>query len=162
MKRFVSVILATALCCMLVSAAWAEAGTDDEIIAKMPEPGWVLDSVNGAVWQDDRASLEVFLEDVDNYKVLITWSSSEWETDEWVYACEYDAETQTLKARYAVHDSIVYDDAGNEERTNVYEKDSDAVFALDGEGRVELKNAGDTALEGLTFDFAGFPESGEQ
>ena len=123
----------------------------EAIIAKMPEPGWVLDSVNGAVWQDDRASLEVFLEDVDNYKVLITWSSSAWETTEWVYACDYDAETQTLKARYVVCDDLVYDDAGNDERTNVYEKDSEAVFSLDEEGKLVLRNAGDEALEGKTF-----------
>ncbi len=128
-------------------------GEDDEnITAQLPEPGWVLDSVNGAVWQDDRASLEVFLEDVDNYKVMISWAGSAWEQTEWVYACDYDAETQTLKARCVVCDSVVYDDAGNETRTNLYEKDSsDALFSLNEEGKVLLQNVGDEQLEGKTF-----------
>ena len=129
----------------------------EEIVARMPDPGWVLDSVNGAVWQDDRASLEVFLEDTDNYKVLILWGSSAWESEEWVYACDYDAATQTLNARYQICDHLVYDDAGEETRTNVYEKDSTAVFALNGEGKLVLTNAGDDALEGKTFECIGVP-----
>ena len=152
-KKLISVLLALVLCGALFPAAAEDASPDgtEDIIAKMPEPGWVLDSVNGAIWQDDRASLEVFLEDVDNYKVDINWGSSAWETAEWVYACDYDAETQTLKARYVVCDHLVYDEAGNETRTNEYEKDSEAVFSLDEEGRIVLQNAGDDSLEGKTF-----------
>lgn len=156
MKKLVSLLLILALCCLLVPAlgeAGAESAADDEeIIAKLPEPGWVLDSVYGAVWLDDRASLEVFLEDVDNYKVLISWGSSAWECTEWVYACDYDAETQTLKARNVICDNLVYDEAGNETRTNVYEKDSEAVFSLNEEGKILLQNAGDDALEGKVFE----------
>ncbi len=131
---------------------------DPEIIAKLPEPGWVLDSVNGALWQDDRASLELFLEDTDNYKVLISWGSSAWETREWVYACDYEAETQTLHARYLICDDVVYDEAGNESRTNVFEGDSEAVFSLNEEGKILLENAGDEQLEGKTFEKIGFRE----
>ena len=74
-KKLISVLLALVLCGALFPAAAEDASPDgtEDIIAKMPEPGWVLDSVNGAIWQDDRASLEVFLEDVDNYKVDINW-----------------------------------------------------------------------------------------
>lgn len=130
----------------------------NDIIAKLPEAGWVLDAVNGAVWMDDRASLSVFLEDVDNYKVQILWGSSAWESTEWVYACDYDAETQTLKARYVVCDNLVFDDAGNDERTNVFEKESDAVFSLDADGKLVIRNAGDDALEGKTFENTGSRE----
>ena len=47
--------------------------------ANMPEAGWVLDSLSKCNWVSDRAGLEVFLEDTDNYKVLILWGSSAWE-----------------------------------------------------------------------------------
>ena len=120
--------------------------------AVMPEEGWVLDSVNGAVWQSDRASLRVFLEDTENYKVQILWGSSAFETREWVYGCEYDAEAQTLNAAYVVCDDLTYDENGEETRTNVYEAESEAVFALNEEGGLVLRNAGDEQLEGKTFE----------
>ncbi len=161
MKKLVSLLVTLVLCCALIPAVAEGNGAAEDIIAKLPEPGWVLDSVNGAVWQDDRASLEVFLEDVDNYKVLISWGSSAWETTEWVYACDYEADTQTLKARYVVCDNLVYDDAGNETRTNVYEKDSEAVFCLNEEGKLLLRNAGDDALEGKTFEHISEPAPAE-
>ena len=88
-----------------VSEETVEDGADAESIAIMPEPGWVLDSVYGAPWQSDRASLEVFLEDVDTYKVLITWGGSAWEAREWTYACNYDAQAQTLNAEYVICDA---------------------------------------------------------
>ncbi len=157
MKKLVSLFFTLVLCCALIPAVAEGNGVTEDIIAKLPEPGWVLDSVNGAVWQDDRASLEVFLEDVDNYKVLISWGSSAWEATEWVYACDYEADTQTLKARYVVCDNLVYDEAGNETRTNVYEKDSEAVFRLNEEGKLLLENAGDDALEGKAFEHVNEP-----
>ena len=135
-------------------------GADE--IAQMPEEGWVLDSLQGAAWQDDRASLEVFLEDTDNYKVLISWSSSASELTEWVYAGTYDAETQTLKAEYVVCDEVTFDEAGNETRKNVYEHDSEAVFSLNEEGKVLIQNAGDEALEGKTFEKIGNAEGAAQ
>ncbi len=127
-------------------------GLAEPVWAVLPEEGWVLDSVNGTVWQDDRASLEIFLEDTSNYKVLITWGSSAWEMTEWTYGCAYDAETQTLKAEHVICDEIVTDDAGNETRKTVLDKDSEAVFALNAEGMVQITNAGDEALEGKCFE----------
>ena len=135
------------------ATALAEAlGIVPGIRAVLPEEGWVLDGIEGSVWQDDRASLELFLEDTDNYKVLIRWGSSAWEMTEWVYACNYDAERQELKAVYVICDNVKYDDKGEEERTVVYEKESEALISLNAEGRVEIRNAGDEALEGKTFE----------
>ena len=111
----------------------------------------MADSINGTVWQDDRASLEVIPED-EGFKVLIMWGSSAWDMTEWVYACSYDAETQTLTASRAVCDNVLFDDEGNQTRTNVFEQESEAVFSLDEEGRVVILNAGDDALEGKTFE----------
>lgn len=127
-------------------------GFVEPIEAILPEEGWVLDSVYGQAWMDDRAKLEVFLEDADNYKVLISWGGSAWETAEWTYACDYDPETQTLNARHVIYDTIVYDDSGNETRTNVYEKETSAVFSLNDSGKVVITNAGEETLEGKTFE----------
>ena len=104
----------------------------------------------------------MFLEDTDNYKVLISWSSSASELTEWVYAGTYDAETQTLKAEYVVCDEVTFDEAGNETRQNVYEHDSEAVFSLNEEGKVLIQNAGDEALEGKTFEKIGNAEGAAQ
>jgi len=140
-----------------VMESWADSVADElglakPVEAKMPDPGWILDSVNGKVWADDRASLEVYLEDTENYKVLITWASSAWETTEWTYACDYKAEDQTLHAVRMIREDVVYDDKGNENRTIAAEKDVEAVFALNAEGKVVLTGAGDEQLEGKTFE----------
>ena len=125
----------------------------DEIIANVPqEEGWIRDAVvNGTVWMDDRATLEVFLEDTDNFKVLICWSSSAWEHTEWTYGCNYDAATQTLKAVHMVCDDVVTDENGEEKRTEKLDVDVDTVFGLNSEGKLVITRAGDEQLEGKTF-----------
>ena len=138
-------------------SSWAysvadELGLVPPVTAKLPDPGWILDSVNGKVWMDDRATLEVFLEDTDNYKVLITWGSSATEAVEWTYGCAYNAENQTLCAAHMIRDSLVYDEQGNESRTTVEEKDVQTVFALNADGKVVITNAGDEQLDGKTFE----------
>ena len=118
---------------------------------ELPEEGWVAESVRGAVWQDDRASLEVIPEG-DGFKVLISWGSSAWECTEWTYACDYDPGTDTLTAEHVICDDVVYDEAGEETRTNVLDQDCGTVFSLNGEGRVVIRGAGDDRLEGKTFE----------
>ena len=133
-----TIITIVALTVLLVSAcpyAFAEeAGLPAETGIVLPEEGWVAESIDGTVWIDDRASLEVFPGE-DGIKVLILWGSSAWELTEWTYTCAYDAETQALKATRAVCDNVLYDDDGNAARTNVFDQESEAVFMLDGEGR---------------------------
>ena len=126
-------------------------GITQDVLADMPGEGWVLDSVSGQVWMDDRASLEIFLEDVDNYKVLISWGSSASETTEWVYGCAYSEEDQTLRAVHLIKDDVVTNENGEETRTPMEDKDVSAVFSLDGEGRVVIRDAGDEQLEGKAF-----------
>lgn len=125
-----------------------------EIVANVPkEDGWIRDAVvNGTVWMDDRASLEVFLEDTDNFKVLISWGSSAWEHTEWTYGCAYDPETQTLKAVHMICDDVVTDDNGTETRTEKLDKDVETVFGLNQEGKLVITGAGDEQLEGKTFE----------
>ena len=146
MKKPIAMILALAAALTLLCAA-----VSAETVPVLPEEGWVADSINGTVWQDDRASLEVIPED-EGFKVLIMWGSSAWEMTEWVYACSYDAETQTLTASFAVCDNVLYDDDGNVTRTNVFEQESEAVFSLNEDGKVVILNAGDDALEGKMFE----------
>ena len=142
------------------SAMEAEADTLAEILQLrtpadpvLPGEGWILDSIQGiAVWQNDRAALEVCQEDTENYKVLVFWSSSAWENTEWTYSCEYDAETQTLHAVHAVCENVFFDDDGNETRSGVFDKASEAFFFLNGTGQVVILNAGDEMLEGKAFD----------
>ena len=116
----------------------------------IPEEGWVRDSVYGAVWQDDRASLEVVAEG-DGFKVLIIWGSSAWETTEWTYACYFDEETQSLKAIGVICDDVVFDDNGNETRTNRLDQECATVFALNEDGQVVITDAVDEQLEGKVF-----------
>ena len=111
----------------------------------------MADSLNGDIWQDGRATLEVILKD-EFLKVQIIWGSSAWELTEWQYFCSYDAETQSLAAVRAVCDNVLYDDEANETRTNVFDQESEAVFSLNDEGKIVVLNAGDDALEGKTFE----------
>lgn len=142
-----------------VMDAWASSVADTlglvpSVEAKMPDPGWILDSVEGKVWVDDRASLEVFLEDTENYKVLISWSSSAFEATEWTYACEYKAEDQTLNALHMIQEEVVYDEQGEETRKTLEDKDVQTVFALNADGKVVITGAEDDQLEGKTFEAA--------
>ena len=143
MKKLVSLFFTLVLCCALIPAV-------AEVIAKLPEPGWVLDSVNGAVWQDDRASLEVVQED-DGFKVLILWGSSAWETTEWTYACEYEPEEDRLVAISVICDDVVYDENGNETRTTVLDQECETIFAPNDNGELVITNAADEQLEGKAF-----------
>ena len=124
---------------------------DGEGTVVLPEAGWVRESVDGAVWQDDRASLEVFPED-EGFKVVILWGSSAWECTEWTYACYYDDEGQRLTAVHVACDDVRYDDNGNETRNNVMDQECEAVFSLNEEGKVLVQNAADERLEGKTFE----------
>ena len=156
MKKLVSLLLILALCCLLVPAlgeAGAESAADDEeIIAKLPEPGWVLDSVYGAVWLDDRASLEVFLEDVDNYKVLISWGSSAWEATEWEYSCYYHEDDNTMVSMpTGLRVELVFDDAGEQTSCTYVYEDGEAVFSLDGDGCLIWQDQKENAGEGMRF-----------
>lgn len=114
-------------------------------------PDWLQDSVDGAVWVDDRASLEVLAED-DGYQVLILWGSSAWETTEWVYSCVYDAEKGQLTAVHMICDNLVFDESGKETRTSVLDQDCETAFALNDEGKIVITNAADESLEGKIFE----------
>ncbi len=145
--------------------ALAEAlGMIPEIWAVLPEDGWVLDTIEDKVfWQSDRATLEdICVEDTDNFKVQILWSSSAWETTEWVFAGSYEAETKSIHAEHLVIDNLVFDDNGEEtDRTNIYDGDSSAVFALNEDGRVVIRDAGSSTLEGMVFERFDVPPEGE-
>ena len=144
MKKRLTVI--AALMAALVLACSACLGEE-----QLPEAGWLRDSVEGAVWVDDRASLEVFPEE-DGYRVLILWSSSAWETVEWIYGCDYDAKNDQLIAEHMVSANVVYDDSGKETRTGRLDQGCETVFALNDEGQLVITDAGDDTLEGKTFE----------
>lgn len=152
-KTMIAILLLTAAVILACSVSLAEA-FDNSVAgeAVTPETEWVLDSINGACWQCDRASMEICMDDIDDYKVLILWGSSAWEMTEWTYSCNYDPETQALRAVHAVCDNVAYDSDGNETRENVFDKDVETVFSLDAEGKVVIQNAGSESLEGLAFE----------
>ena len=118
--------------------------------AAQPSEGWVADSIDGIIWQDDRASLEVIPQE-GSYKVLIMWSSSAWEMTEWTYICSYDAEARTLTAVHMICDEVSFDEAGIETRTNIIDVDCETTFSLNDQGQVVIQNAADDSLEGKTF-----------
>ena len=123
MKKLVIQLIALTVVMMLAcSAVLAE-----EAAVELPESGWIRESVDGAVWQDDRASLEV-IQEGDGYKVLIIWASSAWENTEWTYACYPDADAQKLTAINVICDDVVYDENGTENRTTVLDQDCETVF----------------------------------
>ena len=146
MKKLVIQLIALTVVMMLAcSAVLAE-----EAAVELPESGWVRESVDGAVWQDDRASLEV-IQEGDGYKVLIIWASSAWENTEWTYACYPDADAQKLTAINVICDDVVYDENGTENRTTVLDQDCETVFALNDQGALVVTNAVDERLEGKEF-----------
>ena len=118
--------------------------------AQLPENSWVQDSIDGTVWVDDRASLEVIPEE-DCCRVLIVWGSSAWETTEWTYTCAYDAENDRLVASHVICANIVYDDDGNDTKTLVLDQDCETVFALNDQGQLVITDAADETLEGKIF-----------
>ena len=124
---------------------------EEEGEVELPESGWVRDSALGADWQDDRSFLEVVPED-DGFKVLITWGNSAWEVTEWTYACDYEPETDELTAEHVICDNVVFDDNGEETRTNVMDKDCETVFSLNDQGLLVITNAEDDRLEGKTYE----------
>ncbi len=143
-----------------------ETGMLGNVWAELPEEGWVLDSLNGFFWQDDRASLAISLDDMNQFRVVISWGASAWDAREWTYTCDYESETRILRARHVRCEDIHWDDQGNESRTVVFETACEAVFALNEEGRLVISNAGDEQLEGKTFaqvdlleEAAGEPEA---
>ena len=123
---------------------------DTEPVLPLPEAGWFRDSVEGAVWQDDRASLEVIPEG-NGYKVLILWGSSAWEMTEWTYACDYDAEEDRLTASYMICDDVLYDDNGNETRREVFSGECETIFTPNENGELVITDAADERLEGKAF-----------
>lgn len=127
-------------------------GLTEPVEAELPDAGWVRDALEGTFWASDRASLEVFLEDTDNYKVLITWSDSAWITYEWVYSCEYDPAVSALFARRMILDRVTYDDSGAQvSRENVSDQESAAVFFVNDRDELIILNAGDESLEKKVF-----------
>ena len=158
MKKLIA--LAAALLAMLVLACACSSGTVDRTNQPVPQEAeetfipvptdWIVESLEGALWEDDRASLKVVRED-EGYKVIIEWGSSAWESSVWIYSCTWDAEAHTLNAIRAMCETLVYDEAGNETRNTVFDRESEAVFAQDDAGCVVIRNAGDESLEGKTF-----------
>ena len=144
MKKLFVMIVALGVALMAASSACLAE-------PQVPAEGWLRDSIDGAVWADDRASLEVIPEE-DCYRVLILWGSSAWETTEWTYTCEYDAEKDQLIAGHVICNNTVYDDNGGEDRTIVLDQDCETVFALNGEGKLVIINAVDESLEGKAFE----------
>ena len=105
MKKLIA--LAAALLAMLVLACACSSGTVDRTNQPVPQEAeetfipvptdWIVESLEGALWEDDRASLKVVRED-EGYKVIIEWGSSAWESSVWIYSCTRDAEAHTLNA----------------------------------------------------------------
>lgn len=128
-------------------------GLAEEIEAEMPGEGWVKDTLEKYNWVSDRALLELFLEDTNNYKVLITWASSAWECEEWTYACDYAPDLGALFAGHVIRETVTYDDNGAETgRKTAYEKDSDAVFIVNDRDELVILNAGDESLDMKVFE----------
>ena len=144
MKKRWTGLTALLLILMLISTAFAG---NNQPAAE----GWVLDGLNGCIWMDDRASAEISLED-RNYQVLISWGDSAWTAVEWVYTCDYDPQTQLLLARHVVCDTVTYGGKGVvTKRENQFEKESAAVFFMNGRNELTILNAGDDRLEQKTF-----------
>ena len=126
-------------------------GAELHEVLDFPEDGWVADSLNGAVWTDDRAELEIFT-DSYHFFVVISWGGGVDVCREWLYLCEYDAESNTLKALYSSCNLVTYDEDGNEtDRQEFYAGESEALFSLNDQGRVTVSDAADGLLDGKSF-----------
>ena len=165
MKKLIIALIIVVLAAVLILVGSAVFTDNNSVrpssdVEETVTASWVLDSVSGAAWQCDRASMYMALENPDQYMVYISWGSSASETTEWAYTCRYDAATRSLQAVRAVCDNLVCDDNGNMTRTNVFNKNSNAVFSLNAEGSIVIRDAGDNALEGKVFE--RIPSSGNE
>ena len=102
-------------------------------------------------WQCDRATIEMYWEEL-GFKVLVEWSSSAWETDEWEYSCYYHEEDNTVVAvPFGTHAQVKYNDEGAViEHTELYD-DGMAVFSLTKDGFLTWNDEKDNAGEGMLF-----------
>ncbi len=148
MKKWMILLTVFALA-LALSAGTAEEPAFEE--GDLPAEGWLRDSIDGAFWMCDRASLEVYPED-EGYKVLITWGSSAAEQDEWVYACYYDGGKQDLTAVHMTRDRVAIGENEEETRETLLDQDCETVFALNADGLLTVTNAADEQLEGMTFE----------
>ena len=138
MKKLTAILIALAV---MMTAGWT--------FSLAEESFWAQDGVEGTVWMDDRATLEV-IGDGTGFKVLIHWSNSAFDATEWNYLCVLEGET--LKASHVTCDHVEDGEDGTSERINVYEKDCEAVFTENERGQIVITGAGDDMLEGKAFD----------
>lgn len=109
--------------------------------------------LSGTKWVCDRATAEIFLEDVYVLKVLITWSSSATEQNEWTYACSYDAENDQLAAEYVICDKVTWEEGSEEgNRETLYEKEIQATFRVNEDGKLVAINTGEAAFDDMAFE----------
>ena len=135
----------------LILAAVMAAALTVSFAEGIPADSWVQESIDGAFWMADRASLEVIPEG-DGYKVLIVWGSSDSELTEWTYAAYYDADSQGLKADHLICDDVTYDAEDGEVRTHILDLDCETIFALNAGGQLVIQKAIDERLEGKAFN----------
>jgi len=137
-----------------IMSAWYDSvaafyGLVPDVTVDIPAEAEIFD---GSAWVHERAGLEIFVEDVDNFKVLITWANSASDAMEWTYGCSYDETDHSLKAAYMILDHVEYSENGDENRTCEKEGESTAVFSLDDQGNLVVTDEAEPQLNGLAFE----------
>lgn len=136
----------------------AAGGAAPRPMMAVPEESWVSEGLDGAVWMDDRAALTVY-PDVDCFAVTVAWGGSTDASRVWVYLCDYDPETDALKAYYSSCYVIKYDENGeSSDVQTLYDGESAASVFLDDQGRVTITDAADALVDGKSFGLVSFPE----
>ena len=144
MKKNLKVLLAVLTAALLaVGGALAEEGDP----APMPAGAEAFEGV----WQCDRASIEMYWEEM-GFKVTVQHAGSAWEEYQWDYSCSWDEDSKTLVSLpFGLLTKFVYNDDGDVVSSEEIYSDGEASFSLDGEGCLIWKDEKENAGEGMRF-----------
>ena len=104
-------------------------------------------------WGCGRATLDITAED-GGLRAFISWGASAAEVDEWSYACRVEGDR--LVGESGEKSVLIYGEDGSVASESTVYTDGEAVFALDGEGRLTWDDAVEHAGADMAFERLAF------
>lgn len=141
---------------------WSDANLEaDDAMAFEHTIGWMDPDYVGpghhfvGEWNEERVSIEIE-ETMEDYHVIVAGSTGATEGVYWLYTCDYDAETDSLVSNGELAKKYTYTNSedGEEYSEEVVYEDGEAVFTLDGDGRLIWEDKKGNDGEGLIFERA--------
>ena len=138
---------------------WSDMSSNPYDTIELQRPiGWIDPDYVGpghhfvGEWRDDRVSVDID-EHMDGYTVIVSGANGASEGTTWLYACDYDEETDSLVSDGELAMKINYSFEGTEEEADeiVYE-DGEAVFTINDEGKLIWDDKKENAGEDRAFE----------